>query len=91
MAVYLIHFDEKLHHAQHYVGYTENLEGRMFCHRNGNGARILNRCNKLGIKYKVVRIWKHAGPDLEQHIKRHKNTKHYCPVCSRKPRKPRVF
>ena len=44
--VYLIHFDEKLAHAQHYIGWATDLEKREKEHRSGKGARIINALNK---------------------------------------------
>ena len=54
--IYLIHLQEKLHHAQHYLGFTEglNVATRMKQHRAGVGARMLANCNKGGIEYDVV-------------------------------------
>lgn len=89
MAVYLIHFNEKLHHAQHYIGYTKDVKKRIEKHRNGNGAALLRYLNKVGILYKIVKIWKEAGPEIEQYLKRQKNTKRYCPICTNKPLEPK--
>lgn len=80
--VYLIHFHEKLHHAQHYIGSASaGLVRRIKEHRNGSGARILNVLNDKGIKYSVVRTWD-GGVELERKLKRRKNAKNLCPICS---------
>lgn len=80
--VYLIHFSKKFYHARHYIGWTQNLSQRMSYHRNGNGAKILNALNKLGIEYTVVREWEDGTPELEKQLKRQKNSKRFCPICS---------
>lgn len=83
--VYLIHFEEKLHHAQHYIGYCdEDLDQRFKRHKAGNGARILNACNKRGIEYYVVRIWPEGDRTMERKLKKRKNSKFLCPICSQK-------
>lgn len=85
--VYIIHFKNKLHHAQHYVGYVwgDDFTKRIKQHRNGTGAKILKACNERGIQYRVV-VACGGGRDLERWIKNQKNTAQFCPVCSAKPR-----
>ena len=39
--VYLIHFETRLKHARHYLGYCDDLGRRMAQHRSGNGARLM--------------------------------------------------
>jgi len=56
--IYLIHFDEKLSHAQHYLGYTGgDLEARL----------------ERGIAWRLVRTWS-GGRKLERKLKRRKNS-----------------
>jgi len=81
--VYLVHFAEKLHHAQHYIGFCENgLVSRFETHRLGKGARILNALKEKGIEYSVVRIWKEGTREFERSLKRRKDSKHLCPICN---------
>lgn len=80
--VYLIHFHEKLHHAQHYIGSADaGLVRRIKQHRNGSGAKILEALNQKGIKYSVVRTWE-GGVKLERKLKRWKKAKQLCPICN---------
>lgn len=82
--VYLIHFHDKLHHAQHYIGSTDNgLVDRIRAHREGRGAKILNALNKKGIKYTVVRIWGGSW-ELECKLKSRKKAWKLCPLCNEK-------
>ena len=46
--VYLIHFDEKYHHAQHYLGYTGDLENRIAEHAAGVGSPLLAAVSESG-------------------------------------------
>lgn len=89
--VYIIHFDEPLSHARHYVGYCSDKEGalgeRMCQHFQKKGAKILKACREKGIHFEVVRTLP-GGRDRERRIKSQKNTWRLCPVC-RKRRKDR--
>ena len=79
--IYLIHFDKKLHHSQHYLGFAEDsIEARFDQHCKGNGAKILRRCNEWGIEYKIVAIFE-GDRNLERKMKNGKNLKKYCPHC----------
>lgn len=82
--VYLIHFDQKLHHAQHYLGFCENgnLESRLETHRAGQGAKILRALNQLGIGYNIVRTWKNVSRTFERQLKNKKKTRCFCPKCN---------
>ncbi len=55
--VYLIHFEKPFHHARHYVGFSEDLPGRIRKHRNGQGAAFMKAIGKEGISWHVSRIW----------------------------------
>ena len=56
--VYLIHFSQKLHHAQHYIGFVEDdLVRRIELHLSNRGAKLLAAVNNNGISWQVVRIW----------------------------------
>ena len=90
--VYLIHFDGKLHHAQHYVGMTENLVDRMRTHiigktRNGRGSRLVHTFVKLGHAPTVVRTWPTTSRRQALHVEwviKHKtrNARSLCPECT---------
>lgn len=82
--IYLIHFDTKLHHTQHYLGWVEHdLEKRFKLHCSGGGAKILRRCNEMGIDYKIVATFE-GDRNLERLIKKRKNLKSICPCCKEK-------
>ena len=56
--VYLIHFSEKLHHAQHYIGFVDkNLQQRINKHKSNKGAKLLVAVNNKGIQWEVVSVW----------------------------------
>lgn len=85
MSVYLIHFNRKLKHAQHYLGFVEseaNLDKRLTDHLSGQGARIMEVCFERGIEWKCVRVWSGADRSFERRLKRLKGAKVLCPVCN---------
>ncbi len=77
----LSHFETRLKHAGHYLGYCDDLGRRMAQHHSGNGARLMEVVAAAGIAWKVVRTW--AGDRaFERRLKKRKNTpRRLCPVC----------
>jgi predicted GIY-YIG superfamily endonuclease len=84
--VYLIHFQEKLHHAQHYLGFVEgDLLERIAQHKSNCGAKLLAAVNEKGIDWKVVRVWRGGDRCFERKLKNYKKARCFCPVCSSIP------
>ena len=81
MTVYLLHFETKLAHAQHYLGSTDDLENRLACHRKGNGARLMAVVTALGITWRLARTWP-GDRALERRLKRRKEGRRLCPICN---------
>ncbi|NJM68150.1 MAG: endonuclease [Acaryochloris sp. RU_4_1] len=84
MTVYLLHFEKPLsshHTAQHYIGWTEDLESRIARHRNGGGARFCEVAKQRGIDFQLARTWI-GDRTLERQLKRRKSGRRLCPVCS---------
>lgn len=82
--VYLIHFDQPLAHALHYIGFAESsLKARIKKHRSGQGARLLAALNRAGIGWKVVRLWEEGDRTFERKLKNRKKTKDICPCCNK--------
>jgi predicted GIY-YIG superfamily endonuclease len=79
--VYLIHFDRRYKHAGHYVGYANNIEGRVAHHRRGSGANLMRVVNEAGITWSVARVWEGASRTFERRCKNRAATM-LCPVCS---------
>ena len=80
--VYLIHFSEKLHHAQHYIGFVEgDLMQRIELHLNNRGAKLLAAVNNQGIRWQVVRVWIEGDRRFERKLKDRKKSRVFCPIC----------
>ena len=90
--VYLIHFDSAYTTASgrkvwHYLGWALNVEGRLFHHKSGTGARLLRAVNAAGIGYRIVREWHNQDRHFERWLKNRKKSRCFCPVCrGEKPR-----
>jgi predicted GIY-YIG superfamily endonuclease len=80
--VYLIHFEERLHHAGHYLGYSKMLTVRIWLHKINQGAKLIQAVNKAGIEWRVVRTWTVDSQELERLLKNQKNSPRYCPICN---------
>lgn len=83
--VYLIHFEAKYCHAQHYIGYTESpgsLPDRLARHRAGDGSPLLRAVCNACIPWSVVRTWSKADRFFERRLKLQKNTPRLCPICN---------
>jgi predicted GIY-YIG superfamily endonuclease len=78
--IYLLHFDRPLHHARHYLGWTENLDERLAAHESGSGACILAACRASGIGWRLARTWTGTRHE-ERRLKRCKMAPRYCPTC----------
>ena len=80
MTVYLLHFETPYHHAQHYLGSTDNLDARLAEHRAGRGARLTQVIKNAGISFSLARTWS-GGREQERRLKRWKKSGDLCPIC----------
>lgn len=86
--VYLIHFDtpigdtaNKHGYAQHYIGWSSDLQARINEHKQGQGAKIIAWCVKHAITWHVARTWPNSTRNDERKLKNQKNAKRLCPIC----------
>src|SRR5205085_2158791 len=83
--VYLLHLDRPFKHAKHYLGFSMNLEARLQCHRNGNGARFMEVVSQAGIGFTLARLWRcdtwEEGRALERKLKK-QHSPLLCPLCN---------
>ena len=83
--VYLIHLETPLAHSRHYLGFAESdVHSRLETHRKGQGSRMLRAANLAKINYDIVRIWHDGDRNFERSLKKRKNAKFLCPVCTPK-------
>lgn len=84
MCVYLLHFTRRIsdhHTTQHYIGYTQDLAGRLAEHRAGAGSRLCEVAKERGIDFVLVRTWQ-GDRGKERELKRRKAGPRLCPLCN---------
>lgn len=79
--VYLLHFERKLAHSQHYLGWSNDVAARVYKHAKGNGARLPAVFREQGIGFVLARVWEGGDRTLERRLKRQRNAPKLCPVC----------
>lgn len=85
MFVYILHFDEPLSHAQHYVGMTGNLKQRLEAHAAGNGARLTEVLNDEQRGWILAGLFQTTAANarrVEKNLKESKNLQRYCDICN---------
>ena len=82
--VYIIHLDNPLSHAGHYIGYTDNLPARIQRHASGRGSPMLHAATVAGITWRVVRVLR-GDKVLERELKSRHGARVFCPVCCSDP------
>jgi predicted GIY-YIG superfamily endonuclease len=78
--IYLLHFKVRYKHADHYTGWTTNLDARLAEHRAGNGARLLAVIKEQGIEWTLARTWQ-GTRSRERQIKNMGGAARHCPTC----------
>jgi predicted GIY-YIG superfamily endonuclease len=93
MTVYLLHLKQSLSRgtnasgkaleASHYIGYTDDLIGRILDHAEGHGARFTQVCYERGINFLLARVWEGKGANrcFERRLKNYKKAHLLCPTC----------
>lgn len=79
--IYIIHFDQKYKHAQHYIGFSDDPVKRSVRHKKSNGSKLLRAVKKAGISFRVVRIIE-GDRHAERKLKNQNNSRRFCPVCN---------
>ncbi len=85
LGVYLLHFEPAYKHAQHYLGWSNNIGKRVREHLNPVGYRaspLVRAAILNGSEVTLVRVWLHAHQDTEKKLKNQHSPKRLCPVCS---------
>jgi predicted GIY-YIG superfamily endonuclease len=94
MTVYLLHLDKPLSRgtskrgtpltAGHYIGFTDDLVGRILDHLDGRGARFTQVCVLRGVELTLARTWDGAPRAFERRLKNAKYAPKLCPICNPK-------
>ena len=79
--VYLIHFSSPFSHANHYIGFSEDIPARLERHRSGRGSNLTRKVVQSGRQLILARVWEGEGRDFERTLKNRKCAPKYCPIC----------
>jgi len=81
--VYLLHFSRPYHHAQHYLGFTEQgVDARLAVHRAGRGSPLVAAAIAAGIEVTVARTWPGASRKDKRYLHDLKAGRRLCPICT---------
>lgn len=78
---YLLHFEQPVEHAQHYIGTCDgSVYDRYQEHVTGQGSPLVREAIRAGILVSLVRTWP-GGRAVEKQLKRMKQARRLCPLC----------
>lgn len=79
--VYLLHFSEPYHHAQHYLGWAVDVGARVDEHLRGLGSPLVAAAVASGAHVEMVRTWANVDRHFERRLKNQGSHKRKCPIC----------
>lgn len=81
--LYLLHFDQPIGRAQHYLGCCgeDQLQRRLRDHASGRGAAIVRAVIKRGFAIYLARVFPELGFEQEKRLKKNVSFKNLCPLC----------
>lgn len=88
--VYILHFERKHFHAQHYIGWVSDkkgVESRILKHMSGTGSKLMFAIVNLGIPFVIARIWPNESRQFERKLKNWKKASDLCPICKANKKK----
>jgi predicted GIY-YIG superfamily endonuclease len=80
--VYLLHFSRPYRHAQHYVGFTTDLERRIKQHKRGSSSPLVRCAVEEGIEIILARAWESVTVSFETWLHSSGHRSLACPICS---------
>jgi predicted GIY-YIG superfamily endonuclease/predicted GNAT family acetyltransferase len=88
--IYILHFDTKLSHAEHYAGCTEKLEKRLIAHANGAGSHLTRVLKERQIEWRLGGLMVTTHAQMRRHERNLKDQGHaarYCEICNTVPKR----
>lgn len=84
--IYLLHFERPLHHARHYIGWTQkDVAERLARHLDGNanrrGSKLVYHARRQGLRMVVARLWLEVDRHYERSLKKRGGASRLCPIC----------
>ena len=79
---YLLHFEHRYAHAQHYLGFAErSVQRRITRHRKGLGSPLVAAVVSMNIPFVVARVWPTNSRADERRLKNRGSSSRHCPIC----------
>lgn len=78
--LYLLHFEPKFKHAQHYLGWTSDVDVRVERHLNGRGSPLVKAAVAAGCEVTIAATWDGTRSD-ERALKQKTKSRRLCPIC----------
>jgi len=86
--VYLLHMDQPHYHAQHYLGWSKDVDTRLMHHWQCAGctwcANFPHKMRSLGHVWELARVWPNVPKEYERTLKNRHNGRKLCPICNPK-------
>lgn len=84
--LYLLHLDPRYKHAQHYLGYADDIAARVHQHAAGGSkaSPLIRAASAAGCRITLTRVWLGDGRTRERQLKRQGGLGRHCPVCRRR-------
>jgi hypothetical protein len=79
--VYLRHFTKPLGRAKHYIGWSPDIDKRVFRHKAVKGAKFTASAVRNGAELLLVRVWPGGDRRLEWVLKKSGAHRVLCPLC----------
>lgn len=81
--LYLLHFEPRYQHAQHYLGYADDVLRRCREHlaANGKTSPLVRAALAQGSRVVLVRLWPNETRTTERRLKRQGSLSRHCPTC----------
>lgn len=85
--IYLLHFDQPVGHAKHYLGFTgfgSQLEVRLTQHATGRGSALCRALRRQGGTFRLAltfRVPLDRARTIERRLKRRGSGTRFCPYC----------
>lgn len=82
--VYVLHFEQPLAHAQHYVGCTRDIRQRLITHAQGRGSNLVRAAMAEGIEWRLGALGRTTIAGLyriERQVKNWHGSRAFCSCC----------
>jgi len=80
--LYIIHLDQRLGHAGHYIGWSQDPAWRLVYHARGSGANFMRVVGEAQISWRVAQVITGVDRYFERYVKDRGGASKFCPICT---------